>query len=47
MANHADEATLLQLASGSEEPIGRRGFVRHAKDQGGKNLFSFERVEKL
>ena len=45
IANHADERTLLQLASGTKEPIGRRGLVRTGED--GRNLFSFEKSVKL
>lgn len=43
LANHADQQTLLQLASWDVEPIGRSGHVEAGSD--GRNLFSFGRVE--
>jgi hypothetical protein len=45
LANEGDEATLVQLASGIKEQVGRMGFVRNAED--GRNLFLFRKVEKL
>ena len=45
IANHGDESTLKQLASGTKEPIGRVGFVHPGKD--GRNLFTFEENAKL
>jgi hypothetical protein len=45
IANHADESTLVQLASRTREPIGRRGWVRSGED--GKNVFGFEKSGKL
>ena len=44
VANEADPSTLDQLASLVREPIGRSGNVRN---QGGKNLFSFQGSSKL
>ena len=45
LANEGDEATLVQLASGVKEQVGRKGFVRNDKD--GRNLFVFHRVGNL
>lgn len=45
IANHGDESTLKQLASGTREPIGRAGYVRTGDD--GRNLFTFEENAKL
>jgi predicted metal-dependent RNase len=45
IANHGDESTLQQLASGTKEPIGRVGIVQPAED--GRNLFTFEDNVKL
>ncbi|RMZ77389.1 hypothetical protein DV738_g4349, partial [Chaetothyriales sp. CBS 135597] len=54
LANHADEATLKQLSSTTEEPIGRTGWVRRATaadgygdDVEGRNVFSFQKPNKL
>ncbi|RMD40494.1 hypothetical protein DV735_g4635, partial [Chaetothyriales sp. CBS 134920] len=54
LANHADEATLKQLASTAEEPIGRTGWVRRATaadgygdDIEGRNVFTFQKPNKL
>ena len=45
LANEGDEATLVQLASGIKEQVGRKGFVRNDND--GRNLFTFHRVGNL
>jgi hypothetical protein len=45
LANEGDEGTLVQLASGIKEQVGRKGFVRNDKD--GRNLFMFHRVGNL
>lgn len=42
LANHGDHSTLQQLASGTEEPIGRGGFVWQS-EKPGQNLFSFRK----
>ncbi|OJJ55381.1 hypothetical protein ASPSYDRAFT_1158981 [Aspergillus sydowii CBS 593.65] len=42
LANHGDHSTLQQLASGTEEPIGRGGFVWQS-ERPGQNLFSFRK----
>ncbi|KAL1960291.1 hypothetical protein VTO42DRAFT_8251 [Malbranchea cinnamomea] len=47
IANHADENTLRQLASTTEEQIGRTGYVRGDPEQKGRNLFTFEKTGKL
>ncbi|OQU96341.1 hypothetical protein CLAIMM_02438 isoform 2 [Cladophialophora immunda] len=47
LANHADVATLQQLASASEEQIGKSGTVRQHPGVRGKNLFSFTKENKL
>lgn len=39
VANHGDVQTLNQMASWTEEPIGKRGYV---KIEGEKNLFFFQ-----
>jgi hypothetical protein len=45
LANEGEEGTLVQLASGSKEQVGRKGFVRIEED--GRNLFVFRKAEKL
>ncbi|KAH6662782.1 hypothetical protein B0J14DRAFT_610177 [Halenospora varia] len=46
LANEKDEATLVQLASGTKEQIGRKGWV--SRESGGRrNLFSFGQTGKL
>lgn len=45
VANEEDEGTLMQLASGAKEPVGRMGFVRNGG--GGRNLFVFSESGKL
>lgn len=47
IANHADDSTLNQLCSMSEEPIGRTGYVRSDPEQRERNVFSFKNTEKL
>lgn len=47
VANHADLATLNQLASWEEEPIGRSGVIQPSSDIIGQNLFSFSRDHKV
>lgn len=44
LANHADVSTLQQLASNTQEPIGRSGWVWTVE---GRNLFSFTERAKL
>jgi Thiolase-like protein type 1 additional C-terminal domain len=41
LANHADERTLKQLCSTTEEPIGRTGHVGPDGKTKGRNLFGF------
>jgi hypothetical protein len=45
VANHGDESTLHQLASGAKEPIGRSGWVRTEEE--GRNVFTFHKFGKL
>jgi hypothetical protein len=45
VANHGDENTLQQLASGVKEPIGRGGWVRTLEE--GRNVFTFDKSGKL
>ena len=45
LANEGDEATLVQIASGVKEQVGRKGFLRNGEE--GRNLFVFHQVEKL
>lgn len=45
LANEGDETTLVQLASGVKEQVGRKGFLRNGED--GRNLFVFYQVQKL
>jgi len=47
LSNHADEATLLQLASSDGEQVGRRGWVTRDTTNAGRNLFSFARTARL
>lgn len=47
VANHADENTLLQLSSTTEEPIGRSGYVKPDSERKGRNLFSFGKESRL
>lgn len=46
VANHGDAATLKWLASRTEEPIGKSGYVR-VDGQQGRNLFFFESSARL
>jgi hypothetical protein len=45
LANEGDEATLVQLASGIKEQVGRKGYLRNGED--GRNLFVLHQVPKL
>ena len=45
VANHGDENTLQQLASGAREPIRRSGWVRALEE--GNNVFTFDKSGKL
>lgn len=47
LANHADQSTLQQLCSTTEEPIGRSGHVQADAQKEGRNLFSFSKPSKL
>ena len=45
LANHGSDKTLMELASKTREPIGRKGSVKGGEE--GRNFFVFEREEKL
>lgn len=47
IANHADDDTLKELSSWTEEPIGRSGYVRPSEFTAGQNLFTFKKEYRL
>ncbi|KAI4848003.1 hypothetical protein E4T44_00739 [Aureobasidium sp. EXF-8845] len=47
IANHGDATTLKRLASRSEEPIGKTGYVRASEQSDGRNLFFLEAASRL
>jgi hypothetical protein len=47
LANHGDENTLQQMASGASEIVGRTGWVRQDSDKKGRGLFSFGKTAKM
>lgn len=47
IANHGDLATLEQLVSWVQEPIGRAGYVHRSSVVDKQNLFSFTKPSKL
>ncbi|KAI4765860.1 hypothetical protein E4T52_02775 [Aureobasidium sp. EXF-3400] len=47
VANHGDATTLKRLASRSEEPIGKSGYVRASGQSDGRNLFFLESGSRL
>jgi len=47
LANHADDSTLMQLASVAKEPVGRKGFVKQDPEIKGRNLFIFSEGASL
>ncbi|EGD93379.1 acetyl-CoA acetyltransferase [Trichophyton tonsurans CBS 112818] len=47
VANHADDATLIELSDPGKEPIGRSGYVTTDVTGGGKNIFSLKLPTKL
>jgi hypothetical protein len=47
IANHGDATTLKRLASRSEEPIGKTGYVRASGKSDGRNLFFLEAASRL
>jgi hypothetical protein len=47
LANHGDETTLQQLASGAQEPIGKSGWMKKDTKIEGRNLFNFGASVKL
>lgn len=47
LANHGDEQTLRQMASGTVEIVGRTGWVWLDSEKKGRGLFSFEKEAKI
>jgi hypothetical protein len=47
LANHGDESTLRQMASGAGEIVGRTGRVWQDDEKKGRGLFSFDRAAKM
>ena len=47
LANHGDERTLSELSSRTNEPVGRKGWVKADPDKKGRNLFTFEQRASL
>ncbi|KAF2271952.1 uncharacterized protein EI97DRAFT_446146 [Westerdykella ornata] len=47
LANHADEKTLREMASGVGEIVGRSGFVRRDPERKGRGLWSFDGVARI
>ncbi|KAF2850822.1 acetyl-CoA acetyltransferas-like protein [Plenodomus tracheiphilus IPT5] len=47
LANHGDEATLRQMASGVEEIVGKSGLVWQDEEKEGRGLFSFDKPSRL
>jgi hypothetical protein len=47
LANHGDENTLRQMASGASEIVGRTGRVWLDSEKKGRGLFSFEKGPKI
>jgi hypothetical protein len=44
LANEADEATLKELASTTEEQVGKRGWVTTDPETKGRGLFTFQKT---
>jgi hypothetical protein len=47
VANHGDESTLRQMASGVGEIVGKSGWVWQDTEKSGRSLFAFEKPAKL
>ncbi|KAH9873777.1 hypothetical protein IAQ61_004404 [Plenodomus lingam] len=47
LANHGDENTLRQMASGASEIVGKTGWVWQDKEKEGRGLFSFDKPSRL
>ncbi|KAF2468179.1 uncharacterized protein BDR25DRAFT_290846 [Lindgomyces ingoldianus] len=47
LANHGDEATLRQMASGAGEIVGKSGWVRQDSERKGRGLFTFDKVARI
>lgn len=47
LANHGDDKTLRQMASGVSEIVGRRGWVWQDREREGRGLFAFDRPARL
>lgn len=47
LANHGDEKTLRQMASGANEIVGKTGWVWQDERKKGRGLFTFDEPSKL
>jgi hypothetical protein len=47
LANHGDDSTLRQMASGAGEIVGKSGWVWQDAEKKGRSLFAFDRPAKL
>ena len=47
LANHGDEATLRQMASGVSEMVGKSGWVQPDSRKKGRGLFTLNKVAKI
>lgn len=47
LANHGDENTLRQMASGAGEIVGKSGWVVMDSKRRGRSLFSFEKLSRI
>ncbi|KAH9879077.1 hypothetical protein J1614_002512 [Plenodomus biglobosus] len=47
LANHGDEQTLRQMASGASEIVGKSGWVWQDTEKEGRGLFSFDKPSRL
>lgn len=43
LANDANEETLMELASTTEEQIGKRGWITPDRSEEGKTIFTFQK----
>lgn len=47
LANHGDENTLRQMASGASEIVGKSGWVRQDSERKGRGLFTFDKAARI
>jgi hypothetical protein len=47
LANHGDDTTLQQMASGAGEIVGLSGWLKQDPERKGRGLFTFDKVAKL